>query len=66
MMTMNGENVYFNIICEEVCITGGKVIHLDKNVGKIEQVNKIVKDNYIKYPYGKWEMHILGLPMIKK
>ena len=24
---------YFNLICEEVEATGGKVIHIDKNAG---------------------------------
>ena len=65
MMTMGG-SVYFNIICEELCFTGGKVIHVDKNVGEIGEVHKIVDENYRRYPNGKWEMHVLGLPVIKK
>ena len=33
---------YFNLICEEVEATGGKVIHIDKNAGDMEEVHKIV------------------------
>lgn len=25
--------MYYNVICEEIEITGGKVIHIDKNLG---------------------------------
>jgi len=63
---MMGGNMYFNIICEELCITGGKVIHVDRNVGEIDEVHKIVSDNYRKYPNGKWEMYVFGSPVIKK
>lgn len=42
--------MYFNLICEELCITGGKVIHIDTNVGSLEEVHKIVTDNADKYP----------------
>lgn len=58
--------VYFNIICEEICITGGKVIHIDKNVGEIDEVHKIVSENYKKYIGGTWELHILGTPVLQK
>ena len=39
--------MYFNLICEELCITGGKVIHIDTNVGSLEEAHKIVIDNVI-------------------
>ena len=42
--------MYFNLICEELCITGGKVIHIDTNVGSLEEVYKIVTEYADKYP----------------
>ena len=32
------ERCYFNVICEEISILGGKVIHVDENVGSLEEV----------------------------
>ena len=52
--------MYFNLVCEEMEITGGKIIHLDKNIGNIEDVHKSVKENLDKYPNAKWELY----PMI--
>lgn len=49
--------MFFNLICEEVAFTGGKVIHYDKNHGDMESVHKAVCDNLLKYPNGKWELH---------
>ena len=46
--------MYFNLICEELCITSGKVIHIDTNVGSLEEVYKIVTEYADKYPNGKW------------
>lgn len=51
------ERYYFNVICEEISILGGKVIHIDKNVDSLEDVHKIVVDNVNKYPNGKWELY---------
>ena len=52
---------YFNLICEELCITGGKVIHIDTNVANLEEVHKIVTDNADKYPNSKWELYPMHL-----
>lgn len=30
--------MYYNVICEEIEITGGKVIHIDKNLGNMNDV----------------------------
>ena len=49
--------MYFNLICEELEITGGKIIHIDKNVGTMEDVHKIVSENVHKHPNAKWELH---------
>ena len=48
---------YFNLICEEIGITGGKIIHIDKNIGDMNEVHKVVCDNVLKYPNGKWELY---------
>ena len=50
--------MFYNLICEELCITGGKV---DTNVGSLEEVHKIVTDNADKYPNGKWELYPMQL-----
>lgn len=55
------KNMYFNVICEELCITGGKIIHLDKNAGDIEEVHEIVCEHVEKYPNAKWELHPMML-----
>lgn len=57
MMTMNGETMYFNLICEEVYLTGGKIIHIDTNVGSVDEAGLCVKRNIHKYPNGKWELY---------
>ena len=38
---------YFNLICEELCITGGKVIYIDTNVRTLEEVHKIVTHSFV-------------------
>lgn len=60
-MMKNGETMYFNLICEEICVTGGKVIHIDENRGRIEDIHKIVDENFQKYPNAKWEMYVKGI-----
>lgn len=60
-MMKNGETAYFNMICEEVCATGGKVIHIDKNFGSKEEVHKFFWDNVFKYPNAKWEIYLNGI-----
>lgn len=54
--------MYFNLICEELEVTGGKVIHIDKNIGNMDDVHIIVKENIEKFPNAKWELY----PMIIK
>lgn len=49
--------MYFNVICEEISVLGGKIIHLDKNVGTLDDVHDIVTRNIKKFPNGKWELH---------
>lgn len=53
--------LYYNIICEELCMTGGKIIHIDVNVGTLEEVHKIVIENVNKYPNSKWELYLMQI-----
>lgn len=64
-MMMNGETVYFNMICEEVCTTGGKVIHIDKNLGSKEELHQFFCDNVYKYPNAKWEIYMNSISIPK-
>ena len=57
---MRNMKMYFNLICEELGITGGKIIHIDKNVGNMEEVHKIVCEHIKEHPNAKWELY----PMI--
>lgn len=52
---------YFNIICEEISMTGGKVIHIDENKSSIEEVHELVSKNVIKFPNAKWEMYLMSI-----
>lgn len=52
--------MYFNLICEEMEVTGGKVIHIDKNVGNMDEVHEVVCEHVEKHPNAKWELY----PMI--
>ena len=54
---------YYNVICEEISILGGKVIHIDKNVGSLDEVHKVVMDNVTKYPNCKWELYPMIITM---
>ena len=38
--------MYFNLICEEVELTGGKIIHIDINIGKLILVKSIKTIKY--------------------
>lgn len=49
--------MYYNVICEEIEITGGKVIHIDKNLGNMNDVHKLVCENISKHPNAKWELY---------
>ena len=48
---------YYNLICEEIESIGGKTIHLDKNVGSLEDLFTLLSRNIEKYPNAKWEIY---------
>lgn len=54
---------YYNVICEEISILGGKVIHIDRNVGSLDEVHEVVTANVNKYPNGKWELYPMIITM---
>ncbi len=62
-MTTSGETMYFNLICEEICLTGGKIIHIDENKESLEDVHNVVKENILRYPNAKWELHVMGIAL---
>ena len=41
----NMDRQYYNVICEEISILGGKVIHIDTNVGSLDEVHEVVSEN---------------------
>ena len=49
--------MYFNVVCEEMSIFGGKIIHVDENVSNMDEVHKVVCENIEKFPNGKWELY---------
>ena len=55
------EVAYFNIICEEISLVGGKVVHVDEICTSIEDVHRVVDGNYKKHPNAKWELYVLGI-----
>lgn len=59
-MTMS-ERMYYNIICEEMGITGGKIIHVDETKGTLQEVHEIVDLYSKKHPHAKWEMHPMSI-----
>lgn len=36
------EKTFYNVICEELELLGGKVIHIDKNFGDMNEVHNFV------------------------
>jgi hypothetical protein len=67
MMMMNGETMYYNIICEEIGVTGGKMVYVDENRGTLEEIHEIVNIYSKKHPNAKWEMYPMTIyvPMNK-
>lgn len=59
-MTMS-ERIYYNIICEEIGVTGGKVIHVDENRGTLQEVHDVVDTYSREHPRAKWEMHPMSI-----
>ena len=50
------ERTFYNVICEELELLGGKVIHIDKNFGDMNEVHNFVISNIGKYPNAHWEL----------
>ena len=49
--------IYYKLNFEEIEKKGGKVIHIDKNLGNMNDVHKLVCANISKYPNAKWELY---------
>lgn len=66
MMMASGETMYFNMICEEIGVFGGKVIHIDKILGSKEEVHEFFWENVFKYPNAKWEIYLNGVTILTR
>lgn len=54
------EKTFYNVICEELELLGGKVIHVDKNFGNMNKVHNFVISNIDKYPpNAHWELRLI-------
>lgn len=67
MRMSNG--VYFNIICEEMGVMGGKVIRVDENRGSLKDIHEVVDDYTLERMKQsedtidriKWELHLMKI-----
>ncbi len=50
------EKTFYNVIREEFELLGGKVIHIDKNFGDMNEVHNFVISNMCQYPNAHWEL----------
>lgn len=54
---------YFNVICEEIDVFDGKIIHINKKAKDIEEVCKIIKDCFNEHPTAHWELYPCSVRM---
>lgn len=47
---------YYIVVCQEIDMFDGLVIHVNQKVKNLDEVHKIVVENIDKYPNGKWEL----------
>lgn len=48
---------YFNVICEEIDMFDGKVIHVNKKAKNIEEICEIITEHLRKHPTAHWELY---------
>lgn len=48
---------YFNVICEEIDVFDGKVIHINKKAKNIEEICKIITEHLSEHPTAHWELY---------
>ena len=49
--------MYYNVICEEISILGGKIIHVDEISADLNEILKLIEGKVKYYPNGKWEIY---------
>lgn len=54
---------YFNVICEEIDVFDGKVIHINKKAKNVEEVCKIITEHMHEHPTGHWELYPCSVKM---
>lgn len=47
---------YYIVVCQEVDVFDGLVVHINEKAKDLDEVYNIVVDNINKYPNGKWEL----------
>lgn len=47
---------YYIVICQEIDMFDGVVIHVNQKAKDLDEVHRIVISNIDKYPNGKWEL----------
>lgn len=47
---------YYIVICQEIDMFDGVVIHVNQKAKDLDEVHRIVTSNINKYPNGKWEL----------
>lgn len=52
-MSISGKE-YYNVVCQELCIIGGMMIHVDENCGTMDDVHRIMSVNMKKFPKAVW------------
>lgn len=48
---------YFNVICEEMDVFDGKVIHINQKAKDIDEVCQIIKTCLEEHPMAHWELY---------
>ena len=47
---------YYIVVCQEVDVFDGFIVHVNEKAKDLDEVHNIVVDNINKYPNGKWEL----------
>ena len=54
---------YFSVICEEIDVFDGKIIHINEKAKNVDEVCKIITEHSNRYPAAHWELHPCSVKM---
>ena len=54
---------YFNVVCEEIDVFDGKIVHINEKAKNIEAVCEIIKNYSDTYPTAHWELYPCSVKM---